>query len=103
VVEVRRVSFSWHPAYWTALLGVLMVVTGFGLLLLGWRGAAATLLVPIQVPYAASGGLAGLGLIGVGALLVNLQVSRHLAARERARTRLVARAATALLVDARRR
>lgn len=101
MATVRRVTLTWQPAYWATVIGAAMVVAGFGLLLVGWRGAAALLLVPLQLPYAASGGIAGLALVGLGAALINVQVTRHLAARERARTAQAVREATRALVLAR--
>lgn len=94
--EVRFV-FRWQPAYWATAIGTAMVLAGFALVYLGWRGAAALLLVPLQVPYATSGGLAGLALVGSGAALLNVQVTRHLAARERAHTGQAIRQATDIL------
>lgn len=100
-VNQVSLSFRWQTAYWATTVGAVMVLSGFGLLLLGWRGLAALLLVPLQVPYGVSGGLGGLALIGFGALLLNLQVGRHLAARERARSGAAVRQAVHLLVLAR--
>lgn len=60
----------------TTVYGVLLILIGFGVIALGWRGAAATLFIPTQVAYAVSGGLAGLGLIGTGAALLNIQADR---------------------------
>lgn len=86
--RVQRISISvpWQPAYWATVIGVVMVLTGFGVLLLGWRGAAALLDVAFQVPYGVSAGMSGLAFIGFGAALVNIQATRRLAARDRART-----------------
>ena len=43
-----------------------LVVAGFVMLGLGWRGAAATVYVPLQLPWVVSGSLAGLALVGMG-------------------------------------
>lgn len=83
MAELRRITLTWHPSYWATVLGAGMVLAGFALLTLAWRAVAALLLVPLQLPYAVSGGVAGLALIGLGAALLNAQASRHLAARER--------------------
>lgn len=99
--EVRFV-FRWQPAYWATAIGAAMVLVGFAGLLLGWRGAAALLLVPLQLPYVLSGGLAGVALVGSGAALLNVQITRHLAARERARTGEVIRQANHLVATAQR-
>lgn len=60
----------------TTVYAVVFVLAGFALLALGWRGAAATLFIPTQVAYAVSGSIAGLGLIGAGAALLDLQAER---------------------------
>lgn len=60
-----------------------LIVTGFATVLLGWRGAAATLAVPIQLPYLVSGGLGGLALVIAAAAVLDVQVARRTAARER--------------------
>lgn len=51
-----------------------IVVAGFAAIALSWRGAAGLLAVPLQVPYAVSGGAGGLALIvfGVGVAYVHL-------------------------------
>lgn len=60
-----------------------LVLAGFVAVVLGWRGVAGTLAVPVQVPYLVSGGLGGLALIVGAGTIVNVQITRHLAARER--------------------
>jgi uncharacterized membrane protein HdeD (DUF308 family) len=60
-----------------------LVLAGFVAFALGWRGAAATLDVPVQVPYIVSGGLVGLALIVAGVVLVLVQLGRREAADER--------------------
>ena len=72
------------PIMASALVAAVLVVTGFAAMVLGWRGAAATLEVPVQVPYLVSGGVGGLALLIAAATIVDVQVGRHLAARERA-------------------
>jgi len=42
------------------------VVAGFVMLAVAWRGAAATVYVPLQLPWVVSGSLAGLAVIGMG-------------------------------------
>ena len=69
-----------------ALPGLLfmsaMVLVGFGTLYLGWRGAARTVYVALQLPHIASAALGGLALIGLGVGLFNLQMDRRNVARE---------------------
>lgn len=69
----------------TLLLGAVVVV---GLLLLsqGWRGVAAQLYVPFQMPYVVSGGIAGVALVGVGLGLLRVHLDRIEAAQERRET-----------------
>lgn len=55
---------------------VVLVVLGFVLIGLGWRGAAATAFVPTQLAYTVSGGLLGLALIGAGSAIAHSQLSR---------------------------
>src|SRR5688572_3985567 len=64
--------------------GALASFAGFLVLVLGWRGVAATLAAERQTPYLFSAGLVGLGLILVGALLINLY-SQRLQSRTRDR------------------
>ena len=56
------------------LPGALLLVFGFGLMLLGWWGAAHTHRQVEQLPYLISGGLVGLACVGVGALLLTSAV-----------------------------
>jgi hypothetical protein len=78
-------------------LGGALVAAGFGAIALAWRGAAALLLVPLQIPYLISGGLAGLGLIVLGLVLLNVQAGRRLAAERRRRLDRVIEEATGAL------
>lgn len=72
---MRRYSGQAATAY-----GLVMVVAGFALMVLGWRGAAATMSIPTQVAFAVSGSLVGLALVGAGAIVLNAQASRIAAA-----------------------
>lgn len=56
--------------------GVLLVVAGFVALFLAWNGAAGKDYVEGQLPYVISGGMVGLGLIGAGLTVVNVQARR---------------------------
>ena len=53
------------------LPGAIAVVGGFGFMFLGWWGASHTAREIEQMPYLISGGLIGLGLVVVGALLLS--------------------------------
>jgi len=72
------------PIVMSSLFAGLFVVMGFAAIALSWRGAAATLVVGIQMAYVTSGALAGLGLIAMGLGMLHIQGSRVLEARERA-------------------
>ena len=56
--------------------GVGLVVAGFIALFLAWNFAAEKDYVQGQIPYLISGGLVGLGLIGAGLTVVNVQTRR---------------------------
>jgi hypothetical protein len=52
------------------LLGIAYCIAGFVLIFLGWNGTASHNSEPAQIPYIVSGGIAGLGLVVVGAALI---------------------------------
>ena len=52
------------------LLGIAYCIAGFFLVFLGWNGAASNDRVAAQIPYVISGGIAGLGLVVLGASLI---------------------------------
>ena len=66
----------------TAVLSAA-VLAGLGLVVLGYRGAAATLLVPFQMPYLVSGALMGLATVGTAFVLLSVHLDRVEAAEER--------------------
>lgn len=66
-------SRSPHTA---TFIGVGLVLAGFVMIGLGWRGGAATLFVPTQVAYGVSGGMVGLGLVGTGLAVLAVQATR---------------------------
>jgi hypothetical protein len=49
-----------------------------------WRGLAASLVVALQLPYAASGALGGLAVLGFALGILTIQATRRAEARERA-------------------
>lgn len=57
--------------------GVVLVAAGVVALFLAWNGAAGVDHVEGQIPYLISGGLLGLGLVGVGLTVVNVQSRRQ--------------------------
>lgn len=52
-----------------AIAGAALMMSGVAAILFGWWGVAHTGYVFEQIPYLVSGGLLGLGLIGVGGFL----------------------------------
>lgn len=71
-------SRSPHAA---TVIAAALILGGFVLVGLGWRGGAATLFVPTQIAYGVSGGLIGLALIGTGLGVLLVQTSRLSTAR----------------------
>ena len=82
------------------VLGVL-VLTAFVGLGVAWKGAAATLVVALQLPYIVSGALGGLALLGFALGLVLIQARRREEAVRRAEFDRVVRAAADVLAAAR--
>ena len=60
-----------------------MVIAGFAAVWQGYRSAAAIALVPFQLPYAVSGGVIGLAVVGTALALLSIHVDRVEAAEER--------------------
>ncbi|MEY2478130.1 MAG: hypothetical protein QOG87_3445 [Actinomycetota bacterium] len=86
-----------------ASVGILVVlaVTGLVGVAVAWKGAAATLVVALQLPYLVSGAIGGLALLGFALGLLLVQTRRRREARERAELDRVVRAAADLLAAAR--
>lgn len=62
-------------------IAAILVLGGFVLLFLGWKGGAATLFVPSQVAFGVSGGMMGLALIGTGLAVATAHLTRVNTAR----------------------
>jgi uncharacterized membrane protein len=60
-----------------AKLGVLLCLAGFVVIFLGWNGAASVDRVTAQFPYFISGGIAGLALVILGAILISVDSRRE--------------------------
>lgn len=58
-------------------LALAIIFAGFVCILVGWNGVAGNLDLRAQIPYIASGGLGGLGLVIVGAALMLTQNARQ--------------------------
>lgn len=80
-----------------------LVVAGLVGVGIGWRGLAASVFVPIQLPYAVSGAMGGLGLSGFALGILAIQASRRAEARRRADMDRVLAAAIDALYAARQR
>ncbi|HVT64452.1 MAG TPA: hypothetical protein VHD81_04820 [Mycobacteriales bacterium] len=65
VSKIRVSSLRWSDS-WLLIAGSVLLPLGIGLILLGWYGSAQTTLDWEQTPYLISGGILGLGLLGVG-------------------------------------
>jgi hypothetical protein len=82
VDEIWRVLRD--PRVSTTLVLATLCAGGFVGIALGWRGAAATLFVVLQLPWVVSGGFAGLALLGAALALLMTHLERTEAAAERA-------------------
>jgi hypothetical protein len=82
------------------VLGVLALAGLLGIAV-GWKGAAASLVVSVQLPYLVSGAIGGLALLGFALGLLLIQARRRREARRRAEMDRVVRAAAAVLAAAR--
>ena len=72
------------PSAQSVIVLVLLALIGFAMLALAWRGGARTVYVPLQMPWLVSGGLAGLGLLGMALGAVSIHLSRRDDAAHRA-------------------
>lgn len=70
------------PAKLASYIAIGMILGGFAVIALAWNGAASIGYLQGQFPFLLSGGVGGLGLIGVGAGLLFVQVQRELDAAE---------------------
>ena len=82
---------------------VLGALAGAGLVGIGvgWKGAAASLVVAVQLPYIVSGAIGGLALLGFSLGLLLVQARRRQEARRRAEMDRVVRAAAGVLAAVR--
>jgi len=99
---VKRLRAALRDPY-TVSVTVLVVLAAAGLagIAIGWRGAAASLVVSVQLPYIVSGVIGGLALLGFSLGLLIVQVRRRREAERRADFDRVVRAAADLLATAR--
>ena len=95
MIELWRILRD--PRVSTTLVLGAVVVAGLLLLSQGWRGVAATLVVPYQVPYLVSGAIAGVACTGAGLALLRVHLDRTEAAQERRETAALQREVLRLL------
>jgi hypothetical protein len=85
--DLRRalslVRFLRDPVIPGLVLMIGLSLAGLFALAYGWYGTARAIYAPLQLPEVISGGLGGMGLIGLGAALFDIQLGRYFAARER--------------------
>jgi hypothetical protein len=88
-----------RPDPFVVVMAVLaaLVVAGLVGLAVAWRGLADEFVVALQLPYAMSGAVGGLALIGFALGVVSIQASRRAAAKDRADFDRVVTAAVDLL------
>jgi mannose/fructose/N-acetylgalactosamine-specific phosphotransferase system component IIC len=87
------------PRVSTTLVLAAAVVGGLLLLSQGWRGSAATLFVPFQLPYLVSGAVTGVAVAGAALALLRVHLDRTEAAQERRETAALQREVLRLLTD----
>lgn len=90
----RRVA---EPIVISVGFATLLVLAGFVAIGLSWKGAAATLLVPVQMAYFVSGSLGGIALILLGTGVLHTQGLRWIEARQRLEIERTVREAERLL------
>ena len=77
------VRFMRDPALPGMVMMAVLIFAGFVALGFAWFMSARTVFVPLQLPAFVSGGLGGIALVGMGAALLDLQITRRDEARER--------------------
>lgn len=87
------------PRVSTTLALTAIAVAGVLVLSQGWRGTAATLFVPYQVPYLLSGAIAGVACTGLGLALLRVHLDRTEAAQERKEMAALQRQVLHMLAD----
>jgi hypothetical protein len=99
VTQVRRALRD--PFSVSVIVLVALAAAGLAGIAIGWKGAAASLIVSVQLPYIVSGVMGGLALLGFSLGLLLVQARRRQEARRRADFDRVVRAAVEVLAAAR--
>lgn len=89
------------PGMRAYLVLAVLVVAGFVMLGLAWHGGSRTAYVPLQMPWLVSGGIAGLGLLGLALGAWSIHNGRRQDAEHRAAVEALAREAAELAEDLR--
>jgi hypothetical protein len=97
----RWVAAVHDPGIQSVLVLAALAVAGFVMFGLAWHGAARTPYVPLQMPWLVSGGMAGLGLLGMAVGAWSIHLGRRQDALHRAATEDLVRAAAELAEDVR--
>lgn len=90
-------------AHSATLIAAALVLAGFATVGATWRSVAALLFVSGQIPYAVSGGVAAVAMIGAGLAILNVQVTRMITARRNAQMQELLAAAVDVLGTLRER
>lgn len=90
-----------NPFFSSVAVLCSLVLGGFVILILTWRGVAANVRVADQIPFLISGGVGGIAVIGVAIALLALQMRRLDEARRRAGYDELVRSAVRLLAASR--
>lgn len=102
LISVPRWMAALHdPGIQSVLVLAALVVAGFVMFGLAWRGGARTPYVPLQIPWLVSGGMAGLALIGMALGAWSIHLGRRQDAEHRAATEDLVRTAVELAEDLR--
>jgi hypothetical protein len=64
-----KIIIKWVQTQWDRVFAWVLVVAGALAILVGWSGVADEPLTAQQIPYVISGGVGGLFLLGLGAML----------------------------------
>jgi hypothetical protein len=89
------------PFVGSLLVVAALVVAGLVALAIAWRSLAASLDVSVQIPYAVSGALGGLAVLGFALGIGSIQATRRAQARDRAEFGRIVEAAADLLATVR--